>query len=333
MVCLSTFLALFSRLSLFNFQGPFRSRSRDSFNSISQRFLFVKYFFKLFCFFFSTFSPLYTYSSCGALLYYHILLFLSRVFLNFFEKIFVKSFSFIILLCICASLDNFTCLSYNYSINLFIQRKDPAMFYYMNGVVAHLDPDKAVIDCGGVGYLLSITRKTYDCLINEGVIGPDGNVTGIVAKLFTYYHVREDAAELYGFFTENECFLFKLLISISGVGPKAALSILSTLTVESFVAAVAAQDAKSISSAQGIGLKSAQKIILELKDKLAGWDVSYDSSAVPEKEPEADSDVIKEAINALAVLGYTRQEATKAVKAAHGTTVEDIIRSALSQLM
>lgn len=240
---------------------------------------------------------------------------------------------FIILLYIMPSLDNFACLSYNIFISLFIFRKDIDMFYYMNGVVAHLEPDKAVIDCGGVGYLLSITRKTYDSLVNEEVIGPDGNVTGVVAKLFTYYHVREDAAELYGFFTENECTLFKLLISISGVGPKAALSILSALTVEAFVAAVAAQDAKAISSAQGIGLKSAQKIILELKDKLAGWDVSYDNSTLPEKEPEASSDVIKEAINALAVLGYSRQEASKAVKAAKGTTVEDIIRSALSQLM
>ena len=207
------------------------------------------------------------------------------------------------------------------------------MFYYINGVVAHLEPDKAVIDCSGVGYLLSITRKTYDSLIDEGVIGPDGNVTGVIAKLFTYYHVREDAAELYGFFTESECALFKLLISISGVGPKAALSILSTLSVEAFVAAVVAQDAKAISSAQGIGLKSAQKIILELKDKLSSWEVSCDNAVIPEKEPEADSDVIKEAINALAVLGYTRQEATKAVKSAKGTSVEDIIRSALSQLM
>lgn len=207
------------------------------------------------------------------------------------------------------------------------------MFYYMNGMVAYLDPDKAVIDCSGVGYLLSITRKTYDELVHEGAIGPDGNTTGVVAKLFTHYHVREDAAELYGFFTENECTLFKMLISISGVGPKAAISILSTLSVDAFINAVACQDAKAISAAQGIGLKSAQKIILELKDKLAGWDVSYDGFTAPEREPEADSDVIKEAVNALTVLGYTRQEATKAVKAAKGATLEDIIRSALSQLM
>ena len=207
------------------------------------------------------------------------------------------------------------------------------MFYYINGVVAHLLPDKAVIDCSGVGYLLSITRKTYDNLINEGAIGPDGNPTGIVEKLYTYYHVREDAADLYGFFTENECTLFKMLISISGVGPKAALSILSTLSVDAFISAVASQDAKAIASAQGIGIKSAQKIILELKDKLASWSFSYDGTELLDNDPVPDSDAVKEAINALAVLGYSRQEATRAVKNAKGTTVEDIIRSALSGLM
>ena len=207
------------------------------------------------------------------------------------------------------------------------------MFYYINGVCALLDPDKAVIDCGGVGYLLSITKKTYDELTHDGCIGPDGNVTGLVTKLYTYYHVREDAQELFGFYTEKECSLFKLLIGISGVGPKAALSILSALSVDAFIRAVASQNAKAISAAQGIGLKSAQKIILELKDKLSGWSTEDDGFVMPAKEPEADSDVQKEAINALTVLGYTRAEAVKAVKSAKGTTLEDIIRSALSQLM
>jgi len=207
------------------------------------------------------------------------------------------------------------------------------MFYYINGVCAHLEPDKAVLDCGGVGYLLSITRKTYDSLVSYGCIGPDGRTTGVVAKLFTYYHLREDAAELYGFYSESECNLFKLLIGISGVGPKAALSILSTLSVDAFIRAVLSQDAKAISSAQGIGLKSAQKIILELKDKLSGWSIDDGDFTLPEKVPQVDSDVQKEAINALTVLGYTRAEALKAVKSAKGTTLEEIIRSALSGLM
>ena len=207
------------------------------------------------------------------------------------------------------------------------------MFYYLNGTVAVLSPEKAVIDCGGVGYLLSITTKTYDALVSEGALKPDGNASEIVAKLFTYYHVREDAAELYGFYTENECTLFKMLISISGVGPKAALSILSTLSCDAFINAVVSQDAKAIASAQGIGIKSAQKIILELKDKLSSWSYAYDGTTLSGEESAPDSDIIKEAINALSVLGYSRQEATKAVKNAKGNTVEDVIRSALSNLM
>lgn len=207
------------------------------------------------------------------------------------------------------------------------------MFYYINGACALLEPDRAVIDCGGVGYLLSITRKTYDSLVDLGCMGADGNSTGVSVMLYTYYHVREDAHELFGFFSEKECTLFKLLIGISGVGPKAALSILSALSVDAFIRAVIAQDAKAISSAQGIGLKSAQKIILELKDKLSGWNTGDDDFVIPAKEPEADSDVQKEAVNALTVLGYTRQEALKAVKNAKGSTLEDIIRSALSGLM
>ena len=207
------------------------------------------------------------------------------------------------------------------------------MFYYMSGMVAHLDPDKAVIDCGGVGYLISITRKTYDNLISMGALGADGVLTGISAKLFTHYHVREDAADLYGFSREKDCTLFKMLIAISGLGPKAAISILSALSADAFISAVIAGDAKAISSAQGIGLKSAQKIILELKDKLSGWEASFDGVGIVEREPEPDSDVVKEAVNALTVLGYTRQEALKAVKGAKGSTIEEIIRSALSGLM
>lgn len=207
------------------------------------------------------------------------------------------------------------------------------MFYYLNGALAHLEPDKAVIDCSGVGYLLSITKKTYDLLASDGAFAPNGEMSGLAVKLFTYYHVREDAAELYGFYTENECSLFKMLISISGVGPKAALSILSALSVDDFIRAVVSQDARAISQAQGIGLKSAQKIILELKDKLSSWSVSESDFDTAAHEPVADNDEIKEAINALTVLGYTRAEATKAVKNAKGTSVEDLIRSALTQLM
>lgn len=142
------------------------------------------------------------------------------------------------------------------------------MYYYVKGELALLESDRAVIDCGGVGYLLSITKNTYDELVSGGALTASGDAAEKTVKLFTYYHVREDAAELYGFFTENECSLFKLLIGVSGVGPKAALSVLSALSPSSFIAAVLSDDAKAVSKAQGVGLKSAQKIILELKDKL-----------------------------------------------------------------
>ena len=133
------------------------------------------------------------------------------------------------------------------------------MYYYLNGTLAHLTPSTAVIDCGGVGYLLTISGSTYDSVIKNGGMTASGDTSGIRVKLYTYQAVREDAIELYGFFTESECSLFKLLITVSGVGPKAATAILSALSVESFVAACAANDAKAISRANGVGLKTAQK--------------------------------------------------------------------------
>ena len=207
------------------------------------------------------------------------------------------------------------------------------MYYYLNGILALLEPDRAVIDCGGVGYLVSITRKTYDSLAAGGAFNAAGNTLGKNAKLFTYYVVREDAAELYGFFSERERDLFKLLIGISGVGPKAALAVLSVLSPDAFVAAVASQDARAISAAQGVGLKSAQKIILELKDKLTDWGTVIEDASVGNDTPQAGNDMFKEAVNALVVLGYSRQEAMTAIRKASGTTIEELIRSALTKLM
>ncbi len=209
------------------------------------------------------------------------------------------------------------------------------MYYYLCGTLAELSVNMAVIDCGGVGYLLTISGTTYDELASRGGMTASGDASGAKTKLYTYQAVREDAIELYGFYSQNECSLFKLLITVSGVGPKAAMAILSALSVESFVAACAANDAKAISRAQGVGLKTAQKIIIELKDKVAkGFDISggdfmqesVGSAYVP-------SSVSGEAIDALCVLGYTTAEATKAVKACSGSTVEDIIRQALTLLM
>ena len=210
------------------------------------------------------------------------------------------------------------------------------MYYYLNGTLAHLSVNMAVIDCAGVGYLLTISGTTYDTLVKKGGLTASGEASGVKTKLYTYQAVREDAKELFGFYSMNECNLFKLLITVSGVGPKAAMAILSALSVESFISACAANDAKAISRANGVGLKTAQKIILELKDKVAkGFDMSGDvlDSISPAGNAYVPSSVTGEAIDALCVLGYTTAEATKAVKACNGNTVEDIIRQALALLM
>ena len=210
------------------------------------------------------------------------------------------------------------------------------MYYYLNGTLAHLSVNMAVIDCAGVGYLLTISGTTYDTLVKKGGLTASGEASGVKTKLYTYQAVREDAIELFGFYSMNECNLFKLLITVSGVGPKAAMAILSALSVESFISACAANDAKAISRANGVGLKTAQKIILELKDKVAkGFDMSGDvlDSISPAGNAYVPSSVSGDAIDALCVLGYTTAEATKAVKACNGNTVEDIIRQALALLM
>ncbi len=208
------------------------------------------------------------------------------------------------------------------------------MYYYLNGALAHLGHDTAVIDCAGVGFLLTISGTTYDNLVRKNALTPSGDASGIKVKLYTYQAVREDAIELYGFYTESECSLFKLLITVSGVGPKAAMAILSAHSVESFTAAVATNDAKAISRANGVGLKTAQKIIIELKDKVAkGFGSSSDMLDSMAGTAFVPSSVSQDAIDALTVLGYSSTEATKAVRACNSTTVENIIREALSLLM
>ena len=132
------------------------------------------------------------------------------------------------------------------------------MFYYVSGTVAHVEPYLAVIDCGGVGYACRTTNQSLSRL-----------TAGEKGKLFTHLYVREEIFELYGFATEDELNCFRLLIRVSGVGPKAALSILSATTPEGLAMSIITGDEKALTVAQGIGKKIAQRIILELKDKLA----------------------------------------------------------------
>ncbi|MCD7787358.1 MAG: Holliday junction branch migration protein RuvA [Firmicutes bacterium] len=203
------------------------------------------------------------------------------------------------------------------------------MFYYISGRLAVVGDGFAVIDCGGVGYRLTVSSTTLAELPSIGV--SEGNSLP-AAKLYTYLSVKEDAVELFGFYTMRELETYKLLISISGVGPKAAMSILSLMSPDALSDAVASQNVKLISKAPGVGTKTAQRIVLELSGKLAA--VAGDSGKGAAES--AATEAIKEAEDALVVLGYSRAEAASAV---HGVadaakkTTEELIRAALSRLV
>lgn len=206
------------------------------------------------------------------------------------------------------------------------------MFYYIKGTLAMLDPLFAVIDAGGVGYKLTISTTTYNSLPNLY------NNKDPQVKLFTHMAVREDGVELFGFYTHEELSAFKMLTGVSGVGPKAAMSILSVFTPEKFALAVCSDDAKAIAKANGVGAKTAARIILELQDKLmketpaevlAGGSVS-----APVKGGAIQKGALTEAQEALTVLGYTRAEATSALQGIDPSIgLEEIIKQALKKLM
>ena len=199
------------------------------------------------------------------------------------------------------------------------------MFYYLSGTVAHVAPCLAVIDGGGVGYACRTTNQTLSRL----KVGEKG-------KLFTHLYVREEIFELYGFATEEELNCFRMLIGVSGVGPKAALSILSANTPEGLAMSIITGDEKALTVAQGIGKKIAQRVILELKDKLAKGQLSpggegYGGSGVT-VIPENKS---SEAAAALAVLGYSTAEIAAALKGVDmdALTLEEIIKQALKKMV
>ena len=209
------------------------------------------------------------------------------------------------------------------------------MFYYISGKLAHLENGIAVVDVGGVGYKLTISGTTYDAMPPNRSVKEPPNVL-----LYTYMAVREDGVELFGFANETELASFKLLISVSGVGPKAAMSILSLLTPEKFALAVCTEDKKTIAKANGIGPKTAARIILELKDKLmkehAGEDFyAVDNNISLSAGASAKRGKLTEATDALLVLGYSRAEAANALKDINtdGMELEEIIRASLKKLM
>ena len=199
------------------------------------------------------------------------------------------------------------------------------MFYYLNGIVAEIEANLAVIDCGGVGYACATTNYTLSQLKK-----------GEKAKLYTYMNVREDAVELYGFASQNELHSFKLLLSVSGIGPKAALAILSSITPADMAMAVVMGDEKALTAVPGIGKKIAQRIILELKDKLAKEQSSFTADSrggVPSIAVPGDKS--REAAAALAVLGYSSTEVAAALKGidVNALPLEEIIRQALKRMV
>ena len=199
------------------------------------------------------------------------------------------------------------------------------MFYSITGTLVTTEINAAVIDNNGIAFYLTVSAKTHAKLSPK---------LGERVTLFTYLNVREDGLDLYGFYSQEELHAYRLLISVSGVGPKAAMSILSQMTPEQFALAVGTGDTKAISKSPGVGAKTAARIILELKDKIAKQLSSDDDGLAQDTDLLPGKDNLSEAMNALLVLGYTRGEATAVLKTVDTTlTLEEMITAALKKLM
>ncbi len=200
------------------------------------------------------------------------------------------------------------------------------MFYYLSGELTYKDLNTCVVDCGGVGYKLTISVLTSESLASH---------LGKRVKLFTYLAVREDGVELFGFGSDEERSCFNRLTSVSGVGPKVAINILSVMDPEALSIAICTEDVKSIAKAPGIGAKTAARIILELKDKIAkDVSLSVSKSTSSSIKSSALNKNFTEAVEALMVLGYDKSiimPALKDIDTEH-TDVGEIIRLALKKL-
>ena len=200
------------------------------------------------------------------------------------------------------------------------------MFYSLTGKVIHIAEQSVAVSCGGVGFKCFTTQNTLESV---------RRMQNTEITLYTHLNVREDALDLFGFYTEQELDAFKLLIGVSGVGPKAALSILSQLTPDNFAIAVSSGDAKAITAANGVGPKLAQRVIMELKDKIAGVSfISEESGAVSSAVNAVNSmSNTSGAISALTALGYSQTEASVAVsKLSPELSVEDLIKGAFKNM-
>lgn len=198
------------------------------------------------------------------------------------------------------------------------------MFYHIDGIVAELEPNLAVVDCGGVGYALSVTPNTAAALH-----------LGKKAKLFVAESIGENNFDLFGFFSKSEKRCFDMLVSVSGIGPKAALAILSYCTPESLALAIMNNDEKALTAAPGIGKKIAQRVILELKDKINKKMGTQEIKLPVITAPAAGQSSVSDAMAGLAVLGYSSAEIAPALKKIDTSemTAEQIIKAVLKQMV
>lgn len=205
------------------------------------------------------------------------------------------------------------------------------MYAYIKGTLEEITEDSVVVETGGIGYNVKVSTTTADLL--PGI--------GSEVKIYTYTLVREDAFSLYGFLTRDDLEIFKKLITVSGIGPKGGLAILSVMSADALRFAVMAGDAKAIAKAPGIGAKTAERVILDLRDKISledtlkGLDGPADKTGASADDRTADNQMKREAIEALVALGYSASDATAAVKKVElheDTTVEGILKQALKYM-
>lgn len=198
------------------------------------------------------------------------------------------------------------------------------MFHHIEGKLSEIGHGYAVVECGGIGFLLNTTLNTLSYLKADQSV-----------RLYVSEVVKEDAFDLYGFYTKSERRCFEMLISVSGIGPKAALSILSANTPEGLTLAILNNDEKALTVAPGIGKKIAQRVILELKDKIGKESESLGFTAPAASLPAGDSSAVGDALAALTILGYSSAEVAPILKQLDTATMstEQIIKAVLKQMV
>ena len=201
------------------------------------------------------------------------------------------------------------------------------MYAYIKGILAEITEDAIIVENQGIGYEIAVPGQVFDYLPSVGE----------EVKIYTYHYVREDAILLYGFLTKEDVRIFKMLIGVSGIGPKGALAILSVLSTADLRFAILGDDAKAIAKAPGVGAKTAQRVIIELKDKLSLEDAFEQKLANQAQKAELNPavGVKNEAILALTSLGYSQSEALKVlqgIEISPDDQVEDVLKMALKQM-